>query len=98
MKHFSDLEVPSEETIYKGEKITVMEILNTDIEVHQFCVKPSKFTQDANCLHMQIKLNGQDKVVFTVSAVLIRQINSVGADNFPFQTKIVKRDKRYIFT
>lgn len=98
MRKFSDFGINT--GLFSGEKIKVEDVLNLELEVHKFQIKDSKHPKPGfeKCLHLQVKVNGKDRVLFTSSTVLISQINQVPADGFPFQARIVKNGKSYQFT
>lgn len=83
---------------FAGEKIKIDRILNTEIVVEAFKVVASKFDGKGDCLHLQIKLKGEQRVVFIGSKYLIDTIQQVPQNKFPFQTRIVKEDNCYQFT
>ena len=59
----------------------------------------SKFEKgNGKCLHLQIKYNDKQHVVFTGSGNLMEQIEQVPKDKFPFETIIEEDDKRLMFT
>ena len=100
MKEFSQLGIKSDNKRFVGDKIKMSRILNRKITVEKFKVEDSKYQKDGfdKCLHMQIKLQGNDHVVFTGSRNLIEMIQQVPADAFPFSTTIVKENEMYEFT
>lgn len=98
MNKFSDFNIGS--SVLMGDKIKIEDVINLDLEVHTFKIVPSKHSKPGyeKCLHLQIKLNEKDYVLFTSSNVLIDQINKVPDDGFPFRAKIVKSGKCLRFT
>lgn len=102
MKKFSQLGIKMDvlETGFIGNKIEVSEIFNQEISVHAFKIVPSKFPKPGrdNCLHMQIELNGEKRVVFVTSEVLMRVLKQIPDNDFPFVTTIRKNQKRFEFT
>lgn len=45
---------------------------------------------------LQIKYNGEDRIVFTGSGILIEQVETY-KDELPFETQIIKNDRFYTF-
>ena len=98
MNSFSDFKIDT--NILMGDKIKMEDILNVNIEVHAFKIVPSKHPKEGveKCLHIQIKSNEKDSVLFTSSNVLIDQIGKVPKDGFPFSAKVLKSGKCLRFT
>ncbi|MBS4028330.1 MAG: hypothetical protein KGZ58_06800 [Ignavibacteriales bacterium] len=72
-------------------------LLNTEITIVKYKIVPSKF--GGNRLDLQIKLNGELRVTWTSSEVLIGMIKDIPAEGFPFSTIIKKvNDQHYEFT
>lgn len=62
----------------------------------EFKTGPSKY-DNATRLDLQLEIEGVKRVFWTNSVNLIEMINSPLV-KFPFETIIVKQDKRYVFT
>lgn len=99
MKNFKDFGIYSTSKAFVGTKIEIHNILNTDINVHEYRIADSKFQKDKveKCLHLQISIGEIKHVIFSGSVFLIDAIQQVPKDGFPFTTKIVKDNKRYMF-
>lgn len=99
MKAFSEFNIKPTNKGLVGEKISINKVLNIDIVVEAFKEADSKFEGKGKCLHLQILLQGQQRVVFIGSKGLLDQINQVPSNGFPFKTKIIKDDsQRLSFT
>ncbi len=98
MFNFSDLNIKPKENTFTGKKMDIDDILNEEIIVSAYDVKPSKKKADSDYLTLQIEFNKNRRVLFTGSKTLIDQITQVPDDKFPFKTKIKKNDKRLEFT
>jgi hypothetical protein len=100
MKNFNELNIQVEKSSYDGKGIDVEEFLNQDFSIHRFKIVDSKFPKKPGdlCLHMQIKLDNEDRVVFTLGKTLIATMKQVKEDHLPFKAKIIKIGKRYEFT
>lgn len=94
MKKFSDF---AEEIGLSGEKIKVSEILNKEITVTDFRILTSKFNQDKDLLQLQFEINGEQRITFTNSLVLIKQCQQYKSE-MPFSTIIKKISNYYTFT
>jgi len=94
MNRFSDF--AEEETQFEGKKISIEDILNIEISVIGFNIKKSKI-KNGNYLTLQIEMNGQKRVIFTGSVVLLKQCEKY-QDMFPFVTIIKKIDKYFTFS
>lgn len=100
MKQFSQLGVRTNTSGMTGEKIKVERILNRKIAVISYRVEKSKFpekTKNGECLFLQIELEGQKRLVFSGSSILIDQIRQVQPEDFPFETTITKEDEHFQF-
>ena len=100
IKKFSELGIKTTSTKFVGEKIRLSKILNTEIVVHAFHVKPSKYPErgSVNCLWLQISVNGKKYVAFSIAKLLMEAIQKVPEDSFPFSTIIINENEVYEFT
>ncbi len=101
MKKFKDFGIETASKAFVGTKIEMDTILNSAIAVHDFRIVDSKFDKGkgtGKCLHLQITSGTAYHVVFTGSGALMDQIQQVPKEEFPFETKIIKENKRLIFT
>jgi hypothetical protein len=94
MKNFKDFNIKPKTTAFVGEKISISRLLNKEIIVHAFKVKPSTQKEGTNYLTMQIEKSGEKRIVFTGSTFLIDMIERVPDNSFPFKT-IIKGDEDY---
>ncbi len=98
MKSFSELGVTPVHNTFVGDKIKIDRIIDKEIVVEKYKIEKSKFEKGhGQCLHMQIKLNGEDRVVFTSSMGLINTLGMIKETDFPFQATIVKNNGSLIF-
>jgi hypothetical protein len=98
MKKFSELNIKPDHQFLTGEKIKITKILNKPIIVHSFLVNNSKFdNKPGECLTLQIEVDGEKRILFSGSKVLISMINQVNKEDFPFQTTIVKEGETFEF-
>lgn len=93
---FSDLGIQPTFNHFTGDKIKINKVLNKEIKVIDYVIKPSKFK--GNCLHIQIEVEGTKHIVFTGSNILSETIEKVPKQSFPFQTVIVQENEHYEFT
>ena len=82
----------------KGEKIKIDDILGQTIQIMSYKISDSKYQKgnSEKCLVLQIKYNGEDRIVFTGSGVLIEQVETY-KDELLFETQIIKNDRFYTF-
>uniref|UniRef100_A0A6M3KRY3 Uncharacterized protein n=1 Tax=viral metagenome TaxID=1070528 RepID=A0A6M3KRY3_9ZZZZ len=94
MKRFSDF--AEEAKPLDGEKIKIEKVLNLEIEVIGYKITNSKYenSNSRQCLTLQIEIDGDRRIVFTGSGVLIEQMEKYG-DEVPFTAMIRKVDKYY---
>lgn len=90
-------EFASEECGLDGDKIPMAEILNKEITVTAYRIMQSKAVKGKECLQLQVELDGENRVVFTNSVVLIRQTQQF-AKEIPFLAIIIKRGSYYTFS
>ncbi len=100
MNKFSDFGITPTAKGFEGEKIKVERILNKGIMVHSFKIEPSKVEgkKGSDCLHLQLTVDNEKRVLFSGSFTLIEMIKRVPEDKFPFETTIVKENDRLKFT
>lgn len=96
MIKFSELGIKPVVNHFTGDKVKLSKILNKEIIVTDFNVKPSQFK--GSVLQLQIEIDSKKHVVFTGSTVLIDQIDKVPKASFPFKTTIVEENEHYEFT
>ena len=80
-----------------GDKIKISDILGKEIEVIGYKICDSKQKLGTKMLTLQFKLDGEERVLFTGSSVLIEQIEEYGHE-IPFLTVIQKVNRFYTFT
>lgn len=98
MKNFGDLGIRPSQKMFIGDKIKINRLMNREIVVNCFEVRPSKYPEKGkDALILQIEFEGESRIVFTGSKVLIDQVLQVGTDDFPFTTTIVKNGEHYEF-
>ncbi len=98
MKHFS--EFAKEDLPFEGEKVRVDSLLNKEIIIVKYKVRPSKYKDKRrNCATVQFKESEEDsnKVFFTGSEVLIDMLEKY-KEELPFIATIRKIDRYYTFS
>lgn len=82
-----------------GEKIKISKILNCEITVTNYRVDDSKFQKNKSgkCLCLQILFEGEKRVVFTGSDILISMILQVNKNDMPFTCRIIKEGEHFEF-
>lgn len=102
MKSFKELGItPDPNNNFIGNKIEMDSIINCEIIVHKFSIKPTKSTRSTNpnCLYLQIEHNGEYRVTWKGSNNLMQTISKIRPEDFPFKTTITKEAKGgYHFT
>jgi len=83
----------------EGAKIKIDDIINREILVKDYKVRPSRYEKKDcdKCLTLQFELEGVLRVLFTGSNVLIDQIEKYRHE-IPFLTTLKKIDRYYTFT
>src|SRR5690606_13026129 len=72
LKRFSDFAKPS--SVMTGDKIRISDILGKEIEVIGYKITDSKQKLGTEMLTLQFKIEGEERILFTGSNVLIDQI------------------------
>lgn len=98
MGNFSDFGIKPQLSHLTGDKIKIESILNRPVKVTDFKIETSKFAGKGKCLHLQIEMDGIQRVVFVGSKVLMEMIQRVPKEGFPFTTTIVKNNGYLEFT
>lgn len=96
MKKFADFS--EENKTFSEPAIRIDDILDKPIIVWDYYIGQSHFkdSHDKQRLTLQIEVDGEKRVVFTKSEILIRQIEKY-AKELPFEAKIIKPKRYYTF-
>jgi len=94
---FSDF--AEEQSRLEGGKVKLKDILNKEITVTGYKIKKSNYTKTSGdqYLTLQFEINGDKRIFFTGSGVLIEQIEKY-ADKIPFVATVKQIDKYYTFS
>ncbi len=95
MNKFSEFGIKTKLQNFVGDKIKISKVLNKEIEIVDYRIEPSKF--EGNRLFMQIKVDGELRVLFTSGKFLQEMIEEVPKNKFPFSATIVEDNERYEF-
>ncbi|PTN08035.1 reverse transcriptase (RNA-dependent DNA polymerase) [Mangrovibacterium marinum] len=100
MKLFSELGITVDSAPMSGEKIKINRVVNKEIEVVDYELNESKYNESAHrkCLKLQVRYEGELRVIFTGSNMLIKAIQQVNKAMLPFKTVIVEQSGFYQFT
>ena len=99
MNLFKNLGVELDSAPMLGEKIKINKIINQEIEVLDFEVNTSKFEKSGpKYLKLQIRFNGETRVVFTGANLLIKAAQKINKEQLPFATIIIEQNGFYQFT
>lgn len=100
-KNFKDFGIKTKVDHMEGKKINIYEILNKEVTIVRFKIEPSKYPKfdGDKCMHTQIIVDKEPRVLFTASKVLQDIILAVPeVDGFPFNTTIKKINDHFQFT
>lgn len=99
MKNFKDLGITTHSDSLVGEKIKISKVLNRDIVITGYKIEQSKYPKNKSgkCLHLQIELDSEKKIVFTGSDVLISTIEQVSKDDLPIACQIIQEGEHFEF-
>ena len=97
VKRFSDF--AEEDGPLEGDKVRIDSILNQEILVAGYNVRKSKYKKEGveQCLTVQFEIDGNKKIFFTGSNVLLDQIEKYSHE-IPFMAVVKKIDRYYTFT
>jgi hypothetical protein len=101
MKQFSEFKIEAPAGAFEGKKISLEDLFNISIIVRAYRIEESKFTgknKSNNRLQLSIEYNNDKFITFTGSDTLMEMIKKVPEDEFPFETVIKKKEKRFEFT
>lgn len=97
MKRFSDF--AEEEQALDGDKAKIEDIVNLQITITGHKIRSSRYAKNksGDYLALQFELDGQKRICFTGSDVLIEQLKKY-ANEIPFETTIRKINRYYTLT
>ena len=98
MKNFKDFAITPKIEAFVGDKIATNKLLDKEIIVKDYEVRPSKFDGKGDRVDIQIEYRDEDRVVFTGAKYLIQTILQIPKTNLPFKTKIIKVGEHYEFS
>jgi hypothetical protein len=103
MNNFGQFNIQQTTRGFEGDKIKISKIMNREIIIHDFKIEDSKVKEfrengTEKCLHLQIELSDEKRIVFTSSGGLMEAIQRVPKTGFPFTTTIVRDNDRFMFT
>lgn len=98
MNDFKSFGITDTKQGFKGDKIKTDRLLNRQIAVHSYKIEDSKKEAGGKCLHLQISIGNEYYVVFTAGKVLMKMIEQVPKDGFPFTTTMIKENEYLKFT
>lgn len=92
---FSDF--AEEDINLSGEKMQMQDVFGKEITIKAYRLMESKVAVGKTCMQLQFELDGKERVVFTTSVVLQRQIKKYDS-HLPFKTIIKNMRKYHTFT
>jgi len=96
IKSFSDFGITMKKS-FVGTKKYIEDILDQEIIVEFYEIRPSTKNDGTNCLYLQIKLQGNSHVIFSSSSYLMDTLRINDQIVFPFKTHIAKINRHYEF-
>jgi hypothetical protein len=98
IKNFSDFGITTN-IDFEGNRIFALEILGEPIVVHHYEIRPSKKKEKAGTdyLYAQITYKGEKRLLMSESIYLMKALNNVPEEGFPFQAKIVRTYRSFSF-
>ncbi len=98
MFKFSEFGIKPKVQALRGDKIKIERVLNKQIVVEAFRIEKSTVRDGTDCLHMQVIVDNDTRVIFSGGRYLIEMIQKIPREKFPFTTTIVKQESRLEFT
>lgn len=96
--NFKDFNIKSKLPSFKGDKIKIDRVLNTEITVTGYKITNSTKKPGTKLLTLEIVKGDTYHIIFTGSANLMDLIEQVPKEGFPFNTTIIKDSERLEFT
>ena len=98
MRQFKELGIKPKHQNFTGEKINISRVFNKEIIIHEYRIVDSKYQKNTEkCMHLQIEIDNQMRVLFTGSGVLMDTITKVSPEDFPFAATIEKVGEHFEF-
>lgn len=99
MRTFESLGIKPVTEALLGNKIQIKEIVGQKIEIVNFRIETSKYQKNKTglCLYLQVVHNGENRVVFTGSDMLIEIMKQVDKSMLPIDTKIIENANWFEF-
>jgi hypothetical protein len=101
MKQFHEFNIKAPTGALEGKKISIEDLFNLPVIIVAYKIEESKFTgknKSNNRLQLSIENNNEKFITFTGSDSLMEMIKQVSPEEFPFETVIKKKEKRFEFT
>ncbi len=95
MKSYAEL-VKKQRINEDGEKLPIAEVLDKDIVVTGFDMRPSNMHKE-DYLCLKFEMDGKRHILFTDSEVLRRECERF-RDDMPFSAKIIKKGQYFTFS
>ena len=92
MKSIKDYDTSG--TQLEGEKVQKEDILNKEIEIHDFVELTSEADPNQTYLIIQGKLEGKF-ITFTSGVAIMNQLNRVGKENLPIKATVTKKKGKF---
>lgn len=97
-KRFGDFNIKVDVDTLTGDSIKISKVIGKEIIVKAFKINKSKFEKTEHCLTIQIDIGGENKVIFTGSNMLKKQIELIKKEDFPFIATIENINDTYQFS
>lgn len=96
MKTFSQLGIEPPIERFKGDKISIFQVINKEITINAFKIGASNFKDKGNGkrLDIQIEIDGKEHLIFSGSGILMEQLNQTKQADFPFTATIIKLEPK----
>jgi len=98
MNTFKQFQISIPNDGFTGDKIKISKILNREITVIAAKIVNSNYEGKGKRLDIQIELNSTKHIIFTGSTGLIKAIEQIPTEGYPFTTTIIQNDERYEFS
>jgi len=94
MKKFAELNIEIPNNGFVGDKIKIHKVFNREIEIHGFKSEPSK-VNNSTLLTLQIKVDNEFRIVFCGSNRLIKTLELIPQESYPFAATIINDNQGY---
>lgn len=96
IKNFSEFGITTKRS-FEGHKIYAEDLLEQEIIVHFFEIRPSRKNDGSECLFAQITFCNEKRLFLSGSRFLMEDLKRIPDNGFPFKVKIIRVNRHFEF-